>query len=701
MSSEVKAISVIIYIKGELGMLEKRSLNTFYQLMKLQPTQLTSFMDKINLTEHQFQYDVEKVNSFLYKVGVTPINISGDRIIIGQEVIDYWKENGAGFVANQFSFEQEERVIIFLLYTFIRHEPLSNFHFQHLFGVSKNTVSSDVKRVNNFCADFRVEVRYSRVHGYHLKGTEEDKRNLMLKAISTLKIKSYAHEKFTFIFQQQQLQNQYDNYQQVLKDFEQQYSFAFTEDRLDEFIYLLQMVHIRQQQHKRVQIYPDTVSFLENQQAFLVSTLIQQRLGYTTNREEVAFLTIQLLGICQGEVSPVRTDALFAITEQIIVNFERYACIQLLDRNKAMETLYLHFKPAYYRMLFKIPITNVLLNDIKEEHRDLFIVVKEVLKPIEEMLNIKVPEDEVGFLTLHFGGLLKMDSDSSLKLFRALIVCPNGISSSLMLENQLKSLFPQFKWTSSFSSYDFQHLADTEYDLVFSTVVLETKKPLFIIRPIMSEMEKKELIQTVEGLTLQQSYHNPTSDELIKIIRQYADIKQPELLKSALQQALFKNDYLNIGRKQPVLKDLLIEENIQFIDEISDWKDAIKAVAEPLLLNDSITNQYVDVMIENVVTMGPYIIIGEQVAIPHARPEFGVKKLGMSLLKLSEPTYLLGEEQNKVEIFICLAAIDNQTHLKALAQLTTLLSDPEKLELLKKAEKKEDILNLVVEFSEL
>ena len=73
-----------------------------------------------------------------------------------------------------------------------------------------------------------------------------------------------------------------------------------------------------------------------------------------------------------------------------------------LDRKKAIETLYLHFKPAYYRMLFKIPITNVLLAEIKEEHQDLFIVVKEVLKPIEEMLNIKIPEDEIGFLTLTF-----------------------------------------------------------------------------------------------------------------------------------------------------------------------------------------------------------------------------------------------------------------------------------------------------------
>ncbi|MCZ2258618.1 BglG family transcription antiterminator [Sporosarcina sp. G11-34] len=680
-------------------MLESRSLNTFYQMMKLQPVQQAWFIDKLNLTGHQFQYDVEKINNFLVDSGLSPIQISTDRILIPQEVIDFWKEKGAGFEASQFSFDPEERVIVILLYTFIRREPISNFHFQQILGISKNTVSADVKRVNQFCIDFRVELRYTREHGYHLKGLEEDKRNLMLKSISLLNVKSHAYEKLTFIFHQQQLENKFDYYQEILRDFEQQYEITFIEERMDEFIYLLQMVHVRQQQEKRVLIYPDTVSYLEKKEAYLIANLIQQRLGYTTESEELAFLTIQLLGISQGEMTPARTDALLGITEQIVESFERYALIQFHNRDKAIETLYLHFKPAYYRMLYKIPITNVLLTEIKKEHQDLFIVVTEVLKPVEEMLNIKIPEDEIGFLTLHFGGLLKQNSEIPVKVFNAIIVCPNGISSSLMLENQLKSLFPEFQWTSSLSSYDFQRLDEAEYDLVFSTVLLKTTKPLYVIRPIMSRLERKELVQAVKGRTLQQHYQSPTSDELLKIIRQYADIKQPDLLKKALQQVLYQSDHLNKGRNQPVLKDLLVEGNIQFVDQVVDWKEAVKIVAEPLLLNDSITPQYIDVMIENVETTGPYIIIGEKVAIPHARPEFGVKKLGMTLLKLQKPTHLLNDEANEVEIFICLAAIDNQTHLKALAQLTTLLSDPVKLKLLKEAEVKQDILDLVEEFS--
>lgn len=122
-------------------MLESRSLNTYYQLMKLQPVQLSWFIDMLNLSERQFQYDVEKINSFLIDEGLSPIRVSTDRILVPTEVINFWRENGTDFAANQFSFDQEERVIIFLLYTFIRREPLSNFHFQNIFGISKNTVS--------------------------------------------------------------------------------------------------------------------------------------------------------------------------------------------------------------------------------------------------------------------------------------------------------------------------------------------------------------------------------------------------------------------------------------------------------------------------------------------------------------------------------------------------------------------------------
>lgn len=682
-------------------MLESRNVKVFYQLMSLQPTQLDVFLNNLSFTKRQFHYDLKKINYVLLQKGLPSIEIVNDRILIPAKTIEYWKKHGLERLdSGAFALDPEERVIIILLYSFIRQEPLSSFHFQDFLGISKNTVSSDMKRVNQFCQDFRVSISYSRDRGYHLKGAEEDKRNLVLKAISLLSMKPNARQKFRFIFEQHQLEDQFESYMQVLKEFENQYSLIFIEERMFGFVYLLQMVHLRQGQNKWVQIFSDTISFLEKQDMFKIAERTQERLGYPAKKEELAFLTIQLLGICQGQVPPSSTDALLSITRQILEGFERYASIEFSNKDKAIETLYHHLKPAYYRMLFKIPITNSLLAEIKREHDYLFTVVKEVMKPIEEMLNIKIPEDEIGFLTLHFGGLIEQQSGRQEdQLQRAVIVCPNGVSSSLMLETQLKGLLPQFRWTSSLSTHEFHRLKESDYDLVFSTVFIETEKPLFILKPIMNPAEKKELIQKVKQVTDQDSLRFPTTDELMKVIRQYADIKQPELLKEALLHLLYNNSETTTGRKQPVLNDLLTVNTIHFEEKYDNWKEAIAKVAEPLLLNGTISADYIDSMIKNIETLGPYVIVGDEIAIPHSRPEHGVNKVGMSLLKLSQPTNLLDEDKNKVKIFICLAAIDNQTHLKALAQLTKLLSDPLKLRALKEAETKEEILELVDQYS--
>lgn len=681
-------------------MLESRSLNTFNQIMSLQPTQLNLFLKNNNVTNRQFHYDLKKINYSLIQKGMPPIDVIQNRILIPEKTIDFWQKHGTGVLdSSLLTTDPEERVIIILLYTFIRQEPLSSFHYQDFLDISKNTVSADMKRVNQFCQDFRVRIFYTRENGYHLKGAEEDKRHLILKAISLLAIRPNARGKFKAILQKHLLPDKFDAYQQVLKKLENQFSLAFIEERMFDFIYLLQMIHIRQKQNKLVQIFADTISFLENQEVFNVAESLQHQLGFRTEKEELAFLAIQLLGICQGQISPSTNDTLLNITEQILDGFERYASIKLSSKEKAIQTLYHHLKPAYYRMLFKIPITNSLLPEIKKEHDYLFTVVKEVMKPIEEVLNLKIPEDEIGFLTLHFGGLLEQSSEKGDAEKRAVIVCPNGVSSSLMLETQLKSLFPQFHWTSSLSTYDFKNMAMAAYDLVFSTVFLETEKPLFVLKPIMNETEKKELIQSVKQVIDKQSVRFPTADELMKVIRQYADIRQPELLREALQNAIYPSNQTTSGRKQPVLNDLLTVDTIQFEEECENWKEAIAKVAEPLLLNGSITGNYIDSMIQNIETLGPYVIVGEEIAIPHSRPENGVNKVSMSLLKLSNPTHLLNDEKNSVKIFICLAAIDNQTHLKALAQLTKLLSDPVKLAALKAAETKQEIIDMVTEYS--
>lgn len=69
----------------------------------------------------------------------------------------------------------------------------------------------------------------------------------------------------------------------------------------------------------------------------------------------------------------------------------------------------------------------------------------------------------------------------------------------------------------------------------------------------------------------------------------------------------------------------------------------------------------------------------------------------MSLLKVQDPVLLVDDEKHAIRLFVCLAAVDNEAHLRALSSLTKLLSNKENLENLLNAATKEEILAILAE----
>ena len=147
-----------------------------------------------------------------------------------------------------------------------------------------------------------------------------------------------------------------------------------------------------------------------------------------------------------------------------------------------------------------------------------------------------------------------------------------------------------------------------------------------------------------------------------------------------------------------MLEKILNTNLIQFKDQLETWQEAIQLAAEPLLNNNSIEQTYVDKIISNTKEIGPYYILAPNIALPHARPEFGVKKMGLSILVIKEPVWFSDKDQHKVQLIIVLAAADNQSHLEALAELAAILGDEENVNKLIHSESKEDFLDQIVTY---
>jgi mannitol/fructose-specific phosphotransferase system IIA component (Ntr-type) len=145
----------------------------------------------------------------------------------------------------------------------------------------------------------------------------------------------------------------------------------------------------------------------------------------------------------------------------------------------------------------------------------------------------------------------------------------------------------------------------------------------------------------------------------------------------------------------PKLSDLLTEDTVVVRASASDWKDAIRKSGELLLNINAIEPRYIDAMIKFCEEHHAYIVITPGVALPHARPEDGVKRTCLSLVTLEEPVRFGHPHNDPVDLVIALGAIDNKSHIKALGQLAEMLMDQENLERIKNAQTKKDVLKII------
>ena len=136
----------------------------------------------------------------------------------------------------------------------------------------------------------------------------------------------------------------------------------------------------------------------------------------------------------------------------------------------------------------------------------------------------------------------------------------------------------------------------------------------------------------------------------------------------------------------------ILDGNIQTVDFVKDWEESIKIASKPLLEKNIIEKKYVVAMIESIKKLGFYVVLRENLAMPHARPEEGAIDTGISLLKLKQPVNY-GDE--KVYIVIVLASKDSDSHTEILMKLVELFQDDESIEELIKAETVEEIRRIV------
>jgi len=143
------------------------------------------------------------------------------------------------------------------------------------------------------------------------------------------------------------------------------------------------------------------------------------------------------------------------------------------------------------------------------------------------------------------------------------------------------------------------------------------------------------------------------------------------------------------------MNELIKLENIEVNQEPSTWQDAIKIVGQLLLKSDCIEEKYIQAMIDAVNDLGPYIVIGQHIAIAHAAPEKYVKSNGLTCAILSKPIEF-GSQNDPVKVMFAISSVDGKSHLNMLMDLAKIIGeDDEVVTLLSKCITKEAVYEII------
>ncbi|GAB2025665.1 PTS sugar transporter subunit IIA [Lactovum odontotermitis] len=653
-----------------------------YLFSKKRLWKINTILEETGLSRQEFLEDIETINHGLAVRKDTLLQLKDDVLVLPKTLPDFERLR---FSINprEFVIKEAERPYLIYLLVFSSLSSMTLQDFQDNLVVSKNTTIADIKRLREMLSKMDIQLKNSRKSGFYLEGRELEIRQFAWAAMQKLEGENGYFVLSRFLNQENPLR--LSHVERWLTQLTEKLQIRQVQSRFLPLLMFTSLLLLRKEKHTLT----DNVHHLIKLETAIFDS------EHLSQAEEDYFLALLIAG-SDGDFRDPGLDFLYRLAFQIMENVMKLTAIEFEDFTRTFLALLSHLTSTYFRLTYHFEVENVLLDRIKREYRDLFTLMEQAILPLAELTG-PLPEAELGYFVILFGGEVYRRKYS--KNPRALVLCVNGISSSLIMSKRLESVFPSMDFVSASSIGQFKEISPSSYDLIFSTVALPAAhgKKVYLMSPLPSHEEEAALYnQVLQDFSLP-GFQKSSAVEIFQSIEPYILLKtrisKEKILKIIDRKLNNKSIEMELG--SPMLSDLIKKETIQFSDQTLNWEEAIQLAAQPLLKSGAIEKSYPAAIISRVREFGPYIDLGLGICLPHARPEDGVNQIGMTFLRCEEPVQLLDDPSHEVKLFILLAAVDNEAHLKALSELTGILSDSARLNQLLAATNAAEVISIL------
>lgn len=351
---------------------------------------------------------------------------------------------------------------------------------------------------------------------------------------------------------------------------------------------------------------------------FLASVMLSQR----SNRG--AGFTVD--GTYEDEAQAISRDLINALRELHVI--EESPLRHLIDGLTA------HIRAAIYRYRNGNQIQNETPMEIMASIPLLWDFTRKQMAIVEHRYGIALNEAETAYIAMYLDTIYETSARDSVSL-NVLFVCSFGLASSSILMMRLSHALTDCNVIGPITTDEArEYLVDHQVDLVISTNDFSCgDTSVLTVDPLLGQ----GALDSVKAKLAQASY--------------------AKMCTHFLRSYLHTSDSRDVSH---AVREFVRPEDIQVGIACSDWRNAIRIAAAPLLSRGVVEQRYVDRMITAVEDFGPYMVLTTGTAYVHAGVNDGIHENCIAICVLADEIPFGSMDEKRIKTVIVIGVRDRE-----------------------------------------
>lgn len=527
----------------------------------------SSIAIKLDVSTKTVKNDIKEINELLKGYALIDLKQGKYRLyVIDNKRFEKEKLN----INNQnYMFNSPSKRVAYILNKLMNSEyPYLIDDLTYEMNIGRSTFVGDLKKLRTELSKYNIRVEGKTNTGIMLKGDELNLRIFILENMYDLIYENYNIDKDII-----------ESIKNIAK--KNHLGASTTEYFINTFTIMLDRL-LNGYEIKYIDSkYDELIDTQAYQLVDIFIKEIEKKIYTKIPQNEKIFATLPIVGMrtpmnINGSKYIQVSDEAINLVKEIVDLIESEMNIKLKPGDLFNEFVY-HVTFMINRLKFGIKLKNPIIEDIKQKYPVAYKMAELTKSLIEDKFNLKISKDEVGFLAVYFGVFISENNYENNKIYRVALICGTGRVTARLISSQLKKILYSETNIDLFSINEVTDELLDNYDLVLSTVEVNSNSLTSII--YLDEIfDESKLRQKIEHVKFTEKLEVPLLQGMDSVLLSLLDEEKFFILDKNLRyeenidamiENLYENGYVDEGfkdrmRVREAKSTMVFDKNIAF-----------------------------------------------------------------------------------------------------------------------------------------